>query len=95
MVDGRKREIAAPHRQAALAQPIERAPTGALLCEVAVDVDQRSAVAIVLDHVLIPDALERCVGHPRSPTVRLRRGSRLVTVADDGSASGASDSSDR
>jgi len=52
----------ATHLQSALPQSVERAPAGALLREVAVDMDQRPAAAVFAHHVLIPDPIEWVLG---------------------------------
>jgi hypothetical protein len=63
MVDRADGEIRLAHPQPGGAKSVERPAAGALLRKMAVDEDQRAAVAVILDHVLVPDALEWCVGH--------------------------------
>src|ERR1700749_3315560 len=87
VVDRPQRQVGPPDLEAATPQPVECTRACALMREMPVDVDQCTAVAIVLDDMLVPDALERCAGHVRD--------SSIVTPADgDAASSGASASSD-
>ena len=67
MINRADGKVRPPHLQSSFPQPIERAAAGALLREMSIDVDQRASAAIFVDDVLVPDSVERGIGHVPRP----------------------------
>jgi hypothetical protein len=74
VIDRSNCQVRPPHLQPTFPQTIEGASARPLLCEVAIDVDQRSSAAIFTNDVLVPDPVERRVGHVTCLRVAVRSG---------------------